>query len=595
MPQVFNPRKISSQPNPNRRGSVVLLVLHLLLIIIVLRLFYWQISAGSRLDAAATRQYERSVTVSGHRGRLFTADDSALVTNLQVYRVFAQPPRLSQPAKAVSAQLIDILLSEHQPYLLASESAEKEAVRLEFAQGLSEKLGRTDSQWVNLKNQISEAGKKAIEALEIEGIGFDPYLIRSYPEASMAAHLTGFVGKNDAGEDVGYFGVEGALDKELASHIDQRTILTDARGLLLAQTGQEMSEARDGRDVTLTIRKDVQHLLETQLQKAIERYGAASGEVIVMDPTSGAVLGMAALPKYDQKLFSTFDTALYKNPTLSSLYEPGSTLKVLTVAAGIEEGVITPDTTCDDCDGPREFGKYTIKTWNNEYHPNIYMTDALAKSDNVAMIFISQRLGEQTFASYLKKFGLGQRVGIELQEDRSTPFPEKWGPVELATTSFGQGITANSFQVLKAISAIANQGVLMKPTVIKKVTDRTSGEVIASLPIEEHRVVSETTANQVAQMMVSAAQHGEAQWIASKTHTVAGKTGTSQIAEAGTYSADMTIASFVGFSPAQKPKFAMIVKLTEPKSSIWAAETAAPLWYSIADRLYLLLDVPPDL
>jgi cell division protein FtsI/penicillin-binding protein 2 len=267
----------------------------------------------------------------------------------------------------------------------------------------------------------------------------------------------------------------------------------------------------------------------------------------------------------------------------------------LTVAAGIDTGVISETTECDSCAGPRTIGKYTLRTWNDQYTPNITMEDALAKSDNTAMIFIAEKLGADRFQEYLKKFGIGQSTQVELQEDTTPPFPSKWGPVELATISFGQGISTNTLQIVKAVSAIANKGVLVKPRLIEKVIDSSQGEELEVKTQELGQVIKPETAERVTRMMVYAAQHGEAQWIVSKTHEVAGKTGTSQVAEAGQYLEDKTIASFIGFSPPDNPKFIMMVKLVAPQSSPWAAETAAPLWYKIADRLYLLFNMPADI
>jgi cell division protein FtsI/penicillin-binding protein 2 len=222
------------------------------------------------------------------------------------------------------------------------------------------------------------------------------------------------------------------------------------------------------------------------------------------------------------------------------------------------------------------------------------MSDALAKSDNVAMIFIAEEMGSDIFEEYLRNFGIGEELGVDLHGDNSTPFPQKWGPVELATRSFGQGISTTSLQMAKAVSAIANRGQLMQTQVIESVIDP-DGEEIVVKPKKVRQVISDKTAQQVTEMMVHAAQSGEAQWTYSKTHTVAAKTGTSQIpAEDGGYREDATIASFIGFSPPSNPQFLMLVKLIEPQSSPWAAETAAPLWYKIAEKLFLSLNIPPD-
>lgn len=577
----------------NTRSNWLVTLFSISFIAVILRLFFWQVIKGDNLQVLADSQYQRSVSVSGTRGEIFFADGSPLVTNKEVYRLFAEPRVLNQSSDEIVSKLLPLLLTEYKIYQEATDSAQKKIIEEELKVSISQKLEDKSLSWVSIKTQVSAQLRKQIEDLEIHGLGFDNFLVRSYPEASMAAHLTGFVGKDDDGIDIGYFGVEGELENELRARADYQTVFTDALGFQLNVDGQDRS-TQHGRDVILTIERDIQFMLENELKKGVEQYSAESGEVIVLRPQTGEVLGLASYPHYDQSKFVEFDPSLYKNPSLSNLYEPGSTFKVLTVAAGIDQAVIEPDTACDSCAGPRQFGKYTIRTWNDEYTPNITMTEALAKSDNTAMIFVAEKLGADNFVDYLRKFDVAQPVGVELQEDSQTIFPEKWGPVELATASFGQGISTNSFQLIKAVSAIANQGVLMKPTIIKSVLDTANDQEIINRPEEIRRVVSKETAQTVTEMMISAAEHGEAQWIASKTHNVAGKTGTSQVAEGGEYLEDKTIASFIGFAPANDPKFIMLVKLNAPQTSPWAAETAAPLWYKIAQKLYLLENIPPD-
>jgi cell division protein FtsI/penicillin-binding protein 2 len=212
------------------------------------------------------------------------------------------------------------------------------------------------------------------------------------------------------------------------------------------------------------------------------------------------------------------------------------------------------------------------------------------------MIFVAELLGQEKFSEYLKKFGIGQNLALDLQDDSSTYFPKKIGPVELATISFGQGISTNSLQLMRAVNTIANKGILLEPKIIEKVYDHQLQEEIQVDRQIGERVISAETAALVTEMMVSAAEHGEAQWIASKRYKVAAKTGTSQVADpAGGYKSDETIASFIGFAPATDPQFTMLVKLENPKSSPWAAETAAPLWYKTADKLMILFDIPPEL
>ncbi|MCC6710794.1 MAG: penicillin-binding protein 2 [Candidatus Pacebacteria bacterium] len=558
-----------------------------------LRLFYWQIVQGYSLKKIAENQAIQQQIQLGKRGQIFTSDQHLLVGNQEMYYLMIDKSLINTSIEKISQELSSFLAEKDLNE--ATDSSKLDFNQLKKAnQAYLEDRLEMDSTWIRLSSKISRELKNKIEAIDNPAIYFESYDLRYYPEASMAAHLTGFVGKDDQGQDLGYFGLEGALNKELEGKFQKKHFFTDALGNLLGGENKLENQNLDGRDIVLTVRRDIQFLLENELEKSIERYGANSGEIIVMDPKTGDILGLAAWPKYDQKKYYTFEPELYKNPSLANLYEPGSTFKTLTVAAGIDAGVIAPDTQCPNCAGPREIGKYTIKTWNDEYHPNITMEEALAKSDNTAMIFIAESLGKDKFVEYLKKFGIGEKINLDLQDDIKTPFPEKWGPVELATSSFGQGISTNSMQMVRAVGSIANQGVMMRPKIIKTVIDHQANKEIPVEPTEERRVITPETAQKVTAMMINSAKHGEAQWIFKDTHTVAGKTGTSQIPIKGGYKEDATIASFIGFAPAENPRFVMLVKLNEPQTSPWAAETAAPLWYRVASKLFLLLNIPPD-
>lgn len=586
-------RSHSTKKISNFRNKITFLTIISGLILIAVRLYYWQIIEGVWLKAAALNQYEHISVTQGQRGKIFTKDGHLLVGNATKYLLVGYPHLLEKSPLEATQLMLPVLIDDLKPYQESTDEAEKKELKSQLKNKLEEQLSREGAKWVSLQHQISEKTKENLSLLNITGLDFEPVNIRLYPEASMAAHLTGFVGKDDQGYSVGYFGIEGALNKELAGKKRRTTLATDALGLSL---GGVNSAARltKGRDVVLTIKRDLQSLSESYLKKGMELYGAKSGEVVIVNPQTGEILALAIEPKFDQSSYNDFEAYLYKNPALTDLFEPGSILKTLTVAAGIDAKAIDPETKCPRCDGPRIIDKYTIRTWNNEYNPEISMTDALAKSDNTAMIFISEELGTETFKKYLENFGIGEDLDIDLHGDTTTPFPKKWGPVELATRSFGQGITSTSLQMTKAISAIANQGKMMKPQIISKVINPNEEEIVVH-PKEVREVISPNTANQVTEMMVQAAKSGEAQWTYSKTHTVAGKTGTSQIpAEEGGYKEDATIATFIGFAPPQNPQFLMLVKLVEPQSSPWAAETAAPLWYKIAEKLFLSLNIPPD-
>jgi cell division protein FtsI (penicillin-binding protein 3) len=576
------------------RLRIIFCGFHCFLLLIIGRLFYWQVIKGGTLQAEAQAQYQRTRILQGQRGQVFTADNYLLVGNQPTYRLFVEPKLIDQAPNTLSALLTPLLLNDLESYQEATETAQKEIISTELGQTLEGKLNQSNQKWVSLMAKVSQPTKQKIDDLKLKGLGFDQYYTRWYPEASLAAQITGFVGKDKEGEDIGYFGVEGALEQELKARPSVSTQEKDALGWHLLGSNLEKTANPNGRDITLTIRRDIQQIAEAELKKGMEKYSPKSGEVIIMEPSTGKILALASFPQYEQQRFYKFEPELYKNPSFSSNYEPGSTFKTITVAAGIDAGVIKPETECPICDQARVIGKYTIKTWNNEYHPNTTMTQALAKSDNTAMMYITDLLGADTFVQYLKAFGLGTRTYAEIQEDTAAPFPQKWGPVELATASFGQGISVTSMQLIKAVSAIANQGVMMRPMIVEKASEPDLEREVITQPTIERAVIKPATAHTVTEMMITAASAGEAQWISSKTHTIAGKTGTSQVAVDGKYDPDKTIATFIGFAPPDKPRFIMLVKLVEPQSSPWAAETAAPLWYQIANKLFLLLNIPPD-
>jgi cell division protein FtsI/penicillin-binding protein 2 len=562
---------------------------------IILRLFYWQVLHRSTLQAEAENQYSRTTSLNAQRGRFFTQDGYLLVGNTGMYRVYAQPFIMDTNPSVLASQLTPLLLQDDHIYTQSTDSAQKQTYQQEFQQNVLKKLDDKETKWVALKNRTSEAVKAQIEAMKIRGIGFEKYDVRSYPEASLAAQVVGFVGKDKEGNDLGYFGAEGGLDRELRGHEEKQTFWKDALGFhLLFGNNDAVKPENVGRDVVLTIRRDIQYMVEEMLKKGMETYGASAGEVIIMEPATGKILALATFPNYDPSSFFNFDPEVYKNPSVAAAYEPGSTFKVLTMSAGIDSGVITADTICTDCAQARKIGQYTIKTWNNEYHPDITMKDALAKSDNVAMIFASDLIGQDTFVNYVKQFGIGEETGIELQEETTPALRKDWKPIDLSTSSFGQGIATTGLQMVRAVGAIANNGQLMKPTILEKVIDPSKGTEVKVEPVVSRQVISKDSARTVTEMMVHAATNGESKWTISRNHFVAGKTGTAQIPIDGHYDEKKTIASFIGFAPPNNPKFVMLVKLREPQSSPWASETAAPLWYRIADKLYLMLNIPPD-
>ena len=449
--------------------------------------------------------------------------------------------------------------------------------------------------WIPLAGKLTQPERWQLEALNIDNLFFEEEQIRLYPEASMSSHLLGFVGSNEQGKDIGLYGLEGYYQTELAGRPGIIKQEKDAFNQPILSGQFQKQDQRDGRQLQLHVDKSLEFLIEKKLELALEKYQAKAGSVTVMDPYSGAILAMASRPGYDPGEFTRYGPQLYLNPVIADAFEPGSVFKVFVMAAALEEKAIKPETICDICAGPIKIDKYTINTWDNQYRPNSTVIDILVHSDNVGMVFVGQKLGLDKFLDYFHRFGFTEKTGIDLQ-DESVPEAkpdEQWSYVDLATASFGQGFVITGMQLLQAVSAIANGGQLITPKLVNKVIGSDGKEISIPTQIKQN-VVSAETAKIVTSMMVSAAKSGEAQWTSVKGYQIAGKTGTAQVAVGGKYAEKKTNASFIGFAPADKPKFAMLVTLKEPQSSQWASETAAPLWFSIAQDLLNHFNIVPE-
>ncbi len=551
---------------------------------IVTRLFHWQILRGKVLSFQAKGQYERDTALSAPRGNILASDGTWLAARSEAYLVYAEIPLLKDPPKTIAEKLAPLFV----------ENSEDRVGLLSEIDRLYSLLTKKEVVWVPLKQRVAPEKKRNIEAMEIAGIGFEKEEARIYPEASAAAQLLGFVGKNEEGEDTGYFGLEGYYDLSLTGKPGYSVRESDAQGIPILLGSSKEVTAISGVDLVTTIDKRVQLTLEEKLKEGIEKYGAKGGTAIVMEPSSGAILGMSSFPSYDPAAYWEYGDEFFKNPAVSDSFEPGSVFKILVMAAALDAKAVEPDTICDVCAGPVKVDKYTIETWNKKYNPDSSMTDIIVHSDNVGMTFVGSRLGADALYDYLDKFGIGKLTGIDLQGEATPTLREKgtWSIVDLATASFGQGVAITPIQMIKAASVIANGGREVTPHVVARLEKDGWHDDVSVAPGE--KVLSDEAVADIKAMMVEAAENGEAKWTYQRGFSVAGKTGTAQIPISGHYDEEKTIASFIGFSPAASPKFIMLVTLREPASSPWASETAAPLWYTIARDLFPYFGIQPD-
>lgn len=532
------------------------------------------------LQAQAERQHFTDIKVGAQRGKIFFSGEEILTSNSPSFTLFGQPKLISKEQK--------VSLSYSLAKVFAEGSNEIDTLAKDFINKLSE-----DLYWVSLKKQVSFEKRKQIESLKLSGIGFESGSDRYYPEGSTSAHLLGFVGFNAKGDNEGYFGLEGFYDGELKGISGSLRHEKDASGLPIMIGNFLASDAKDGKDLVLNIDRSVQFIVEEELKKGLEKYGAKAASGVVMDPKTGALLSLASYPNYDPKKYYNFPKEYYKNPIIADQYEPGSTFKVVVMSAAINEDLVKPDTKCDICEGPISMGGFSIRTWNNKYYPNTTLNDVIVHSDNTGMVFVAQKLGKELFYSYLENFGFSKSTEIDLQGESVPDIRSKneWRNIDLATASFGQGIAVTALQMVRAISVIANGGVLMEPHVVKLIKDEKNTFEIKPKIIRS--VIKQSTAQTIKEMMVAAVEEGEAKVIKPKGFKIAGKTGTAEIPVAGHYDPNKTIASYVGFAPADDPKFVILVRYDQPTSSIYGSETAAPTFFEIAKQLFNYFKIAP--
>lgn len=563
----------------------LLLIASIMLVYLILlgRLFYWQVIRGKELSMLGKRQYENINTINSQRGEILASDGSWLAGSAKCWTLYANPKKIDNNERSISNKLAKIIYPDKE-----NEDLIQEAGRIE------DLLKKKELFWVSLKTRLDELQKDQVEKLQIDGIGFEEEESRVYPEASSSAHILGFLGKDESGKSIGYFGLEGYYNDTLIGKKGISIFDSDVRGIPILLGGIKETKAIKGFDLVTTIEKPIQIVVEKELEKGIEKYQAKGGTVIVMNPFDGRIIAMASNPSFDPAKYFVFNQDLFVNPAISRSFEPGSVFKVLIMAFGLDSGVINTNTVCDVCNGPFRIGKYSIETWNKKYYPNSSMLDIIVHSDNVGMSYIGMKLGVKNTLTYLNKLGFGKTTGIDLQGEMSPKLRDKkeWGEIDLATVSFGQGIAITPIQLIRGVSSIANGGLLVKPYLVKEIKSNTW--LKNNLDSKNERVFKEKTTKDVTAMMVEAAKSGEAKWTHLSGFKVAGKTGTAQIPIQGHYDEDKTIASFIGFAPYDNPKFIMLVTLNEPQSSQWASETAAPMWYSIAKNLFIYYKILPE-
>lgn len=529
-----------------------------------------QIRYAPTLQEYADEQHWREFSPPVWRGPIVDRNGMPLALTVEVDSVFANPAEVKDP-EGTAVRLAPVL----------GIDARQLALRL-----------RRDARFVWLKRLVSPAEAQAVRDLGLEGIQTTREPQRFYPGRRLAGHLVGFVGYDSRGLD----GLEHEYDAVLRSETRVLRGVRDARGRLVFSDGLGDLEAPQAQRVELAIDRTLQYIAEQELEAALAAFEGRAGSVVVMDPRTGEVLALASAPAFDPNRYGDADADARRNRALTDRYEPGSTLKMFTMAAILESGLVGPEEQVYCEDGIYYIGDYKIR----DAHRNgwLSLTQCLQRSSNVCLAKLAGVLGRQRLYETLRRFGFGERTGVPVPGETGGLLRHfsKWYEVDLAAISFGQGISVSNLQLATAVSALANGGNLMRPIVVRRVIGADGRLVAEYPPAVRRRVVSERTARLLASMLISVTEEGGTGTEAAVAgFDVAGKTGTAQKADprGGGYAEDKWTASFVGFLPAEDPRLVISVTIDEPVVNHYGGIVAAPVFRRVAERSLRYLGVPP--
>jgi len=537
------------------RLTALIAIFSLLYSALIFKLYIVQVENGESWQAKAFEYHVANGLLDPVRGSIFFTDKNGeavpVAINKDYPTIYVNTKKIEEDNKG---RILEVLSS------LGSLTREE----------LSEILNRPDDPFEPIIKKATDEQIAIVSESNLSGVEVKYNRSRLYPLGDFASHILGFV---SADESVG-----GAYGLELS----YEDYLNGSKGVLEGDRVIDSSKA--GGDLNLTIDFKIEQEAEKILATLVEKYKAEKGVVMVQNPKTGAIIAMAATPGFDPNSYSKSEIGSFLNPAVQSVYEPGSIFKIITMASALDAGKVTPQTTFNDT-GSLTLNSKTIKNWDLKAHGTVTMTQVIEKSINTGAAFAERSLGEDLFYSYLVKFGLKEKTGIDLPGEvigSLSPLEVDKRGINFATASFGQGISVTPIGLLRAMSAVANRGVMMKPYLNA-----------ASEPEVVGRVISEKASREVTEMMVSAVNKGEIAKI--KGYNVAGKTGTAQVPDfkLGGYTDDV-INTYVGFAPAYDPRFVILIRIDKPEGAPLAGLTVVPAFRELAESILNYYNIPPD-
>jgi cell division protein FtsI (penicillin-binding protein 3) len=556
---------VKEEKLPKRRVYVLVAIMAVWGLAIGARLYFLQVVESADYLAKAKDQQQFPLKITPRRGDILYRNGNELAVSVKADSVFAHPRQIKNPQE--TARVLSILTGVSYEKLL--------------------KLFDPKNTFVYVKRKISDREKAAIEQAKLPGIGFEPGFRRYYPNRERAAHLLGYVDIDQKGMT----GLEARYNAAVYGQEGEILMFRDAKG---ATYQREEQVPQAGANLITTIDQNIQFIVETELKAAAERTRADAISIVVMDPGSGAILAMANAPNFNPNNYKAFKEETWINHSVSLTYEPGSTFKMVTVAAALEEGLTTPDEIIDCLNGLIVVaGGRKIK--DHDPYGMLSVREIIQHSSNVGTIRLAQRLGDDRLASYVERFGFGKRTGVDLPAEvgglvRNT---KNWSANSYASIAIGQELSVTPLQIASMMSTIANGGTLYKPYLVQRIEDPLGGTT--EIKPSGRRVISEVTAQQLQEMLEGVVTGGTGRFNQLEGYTAAGKTGTAQKATPGQgYVGSKYVASFAGYAPASRPQLAIVVVVDEPKGKYYGAEVAAPVFKRIAERVLGNKAVLPD-
>ncbi|RCW62069.1 MULTISPECIES: PASTA domain-containing penicillin-binding protein [Halanaerobium] len=540
-------------------------IIFILFIILALRLVWIQVINSAEYEHKALNQRIREFVVDSERGIIYDNTGRKLAVSLPAKTVVALPDNIINPEKT-AAELDKILNIDYKTI-----------------------YGRitSDAAAIFLQRKVSDELYKKIEAKNLKGITFTEESKRYYPEGELASHIIGFTGVDNNGLN----GLELSYNNYLSGKAGKMIIEKDAQGKTIPNGIREAVPGRDGYNVYLTIDEVIQYMAEKELKDAADKFDFSGGSVIVMDSSNGDILAMANTPLYDPNQFGDYPEKNWRNRAINDVFEPGSTFKIITAASALEEGVITENDILTD-PGHIYVENEEINCWSSRGHRKQTFAEVIKNSCNPGFVEVGMKMDKKTFYSYIKAFGFGEQTGIRLPAEARGIIPEyqRIGPVELATFSFGHGISVTPIQLATAISAVANEGKLMRPRLVKEVDTGAGTKNIINEPQLVRRVISKSTADKTKELLKQVVESGTGTHAAIEGYEIGGKTGTAKH-----YNEDIYDSSFIGIVPAGDRDLVILTILYDIKGeTYYGSQTAAPVFKNLTENILNYLNIKPD-